>query len=283
MRLKKMLSLGLLCVGAACLGISSGEAAKDYDRVAVSDENYKRMFGDKALAIEKTDPEMAATMKRYLYGDNFEQSKALTDTERELVRIACLATIGVEDALKREAEGALNIGVKPLEIRETIYQVTPYIGFAKAVEALEAINEVFKKSGIKLPLENQSNVTEETRFDEGLKVQVGIFGDHITEMRKNAAPDAAHFNDDLAEFCFGDTYTRGTLDLKQREMITMAAIASLGGCEPQLKGHIAGNKSVGNTRAQVIGVLTAIHPYIGFPRTLNALACINEVMPPEKA
>ena len=96
-------------------------------------------------------------------------------------------------------------------------------------------------------------------------------------MRKNAAPDAAHFNDDLAEFCFGDTYTRGTLDLKQREMITMAAIASLGGCEPQLKGHIVGNKSVGNTRAQVIGVLTAIHPYIGFPRTLNALACINEV------
>ena len=278
MRLKKMLSLGLLCVGATCLGMSSSEAAvKDYDRVAVSDENYKRMFGNKALAIEKTDPEMAATMKRYLYGDNFEQSKALNDTERELVRIACLATIGVEDALEREVEGALKLGVKPLEIRETIYQVTPYIGFAKAVDALEIINDVFKDNGIKLPLENQSTVTEETRFDEGLKVQVGIFGDAINQMRKNAASDVAHFNDDLAEFCFGDTYTRGTLDLKQREMITMAAIASLGGCEPQLKGHIAGNKSVGNTRAQVIGVLTAIHPYIGFPRTLNALACINEV------
>ena len=277
MRLKRMLSMGLLCVGATCLGLSSDVAAKDYDRVEVSNKNYERMFGNKTLSIEKTDPEMAATMKRYLYGDNFEQSKALTDTERELVRIACLATLGVEDALEHEVEGALKIGVKPLEIRETIYQVTPYIGFAKAVESLEAINEVFKSNGIKLPLENQSNVTEETRFDEGLKVQIGIFGEHITEMRKNAAPDAAHFNDDLAEFCFGDTYTRGTLDLKQREMITMAAIASLGGCEPQLKGHIAGNKSVGNTRAQVIGVLTAIHPYIGFPRTLNALACINEV------
>lgn len=282
MRLKKMLSLGLLCIGTTCLGMTPGEAVKDYDRVTVSDENYKRMFGEKPLAIEKTDPEMAATMKRYIYGDNFEQSKALNDTERELVRIASLATVGVEDALEREVEGALNLGVKPLEIRETIYQVTPYIGFAKAVEALEAINEVFKDKGIKLPLENQSNVTEENRFDKGLEVQIDIFGDAIHQMRKNAAPDAAHFNDDLAEFCFGDTYTRGTLDLKQREMITMAAIASLGGCEPQLKGHIAGNKSVGNTRAQVIGVLTAIHPYIGFPRTLNALACINEIMPPEK-
>ena len=281
MRFKKMLSLSLLCIGATCLGMSSDAAAKDYDRVEVSNKNYERMFGDKTLSIEKTDPEMAETMKRYLYGDNMVQSKALNDTERELVRIASLATIGVENALKREVEGALNIGVKPLEIREVIYQVTPYIGFAKAIEALENVNEVFKKNGIKLPLENQSTVNEKTRFDKGLNVQVGIFGEHITQMRNNAAPDVAHFNDDLAEFCFGDTYTRGVLDLKQREMITMAAIASLGGCEPQLKGHIAGNKSVGNSRAQVIGVLTAIHPFIGFPRTLNALACINEVMPPQ--
>ena len=276
-----MLSMGLLCIGATCLGISSDVSAKDYDRVEVSDKNYKKMFGNKELSIEKTDPEMAATMKRYLYGDNVEQSKALTDTERELVRIASLATIGVEDALKREVDGALKLGVKPLEIRETIYQVTPYIGFAKAVEALDTINSVFKNNGIKLPLENQATVTEENRFEKGLEVQVGIFGERINEMRKNAAPDVAHFNDDLAEFCFGDTYTRGTLDLKMREMLTMAAIASLGGCEPQLKGHIAGNKNVGNTRAKVIGVLTAIHPYIGFPRTLNALACINEVMPIE--
>ena len=194
-----------------------------------------------------------------------------------------MATIGVKEALEREVEGALNIGVTPLEVRETIYQVTPYIGFAKAEDALESVNKVFKSKGIKLPLENQATVNEQTRFDKGLEVQIGIFGEHINEMRRNAAPDVAHFNDDLAEFCFGDTYTRGTLDLKQREMITMAAIASLGGCEPQLKGHIVGNRSVGNSRAKVIGVLTAIHPFIGFPRTLNALACINEVMPPELA
>ena len=279
MRWKKILSLGLLFMGASCFAANADAASKDYDRVETSNKNYKRMFGDKALSIEKTDPEMAATMKRYLFGDNVEQSKALTDTERELVRIASLATIGVEDALEREVEGALKIGVTPLEIRETIYQVTPYIGFAKAVDALETINEVFKENKIKLPLENQSTVDEKTRFDKGLEVQIGIFGEHINEMRRNATPDVAHFNDDLAEFCFGDTYTRGTLDLKMREMLTMAAIASLGGCEPQLKGHIAGNKSVGNSREKVIGVLTAIHPFIGFPRTLNALACINEVMP----
>ena len=279
MRFKKMLSLALLCIGATCLGMSSEAAAKDYDRVEISDKNIKRSFVGKEMNIYKTDPEMAATMKRYIYGDIAEQSRVLNDTERELVRIAAIATLGIKNSLQSKINVALNLGIKPLEIRETIYQITPYIGFAKAQEAIFAMNEVFVNRKIKLPLENQATVTEETRFDKGLEVQVGIFGEHITQMRENAAPDVAHFNDDLAEFCFGDTYTRGTLDLKMREMLTMAAIATLGGCEPQLKGHIAGNKSVGNTRAQVIGVLTAIHPYIGFPRTLNALACINEVMP----
>ena len=260
MRWKKMLSLGLLMIGASCFAVGSDVSAK---------------------SIEKTDPEMSAVLERYVYNDTVKQSKAISDTNRELVRIASIATIGSQNYLEIETDKALKLGVTPLEIREAIYQITPYIGFARSTDALETINKVFKAHGIKLPLENQGTVDDSNRFDKGLGVQIEIFGDHIREMRKNAPADAAHFNDDLAEFCFGDTYTRGTLDLKQREMLTMAAIASLGGCEPQLKGHIAGNKSVGNTRAEVIAVLTAINPFIGFPRTLNALACINEVMPPE--
>ena len=277
MKLNKILSLALLCVGASCFMASSDVSANN--RINSSNKNYESMFGKKLSSIEKTDPELFATFKRYVYGDIVEQSTILSDTERELVRIASIATIGSSNMLKHEVTGALNIGVKPLEIRETIYQITPYIGCAKAFDALEVITDVFKDKGIKTPLENQSTVTEETRFDKGLEVQIGIFGEHINQMRSNAPADAAHFNDDLAAFCFGDTYTRGTLDLQMRELLTFSAIASLGGCEPQLKGHIVGNKSVGNSREKIIGALTAINPFIGFPRTLNALACINEAFP----
>ena len=70
MRWKKMLSLALLCVGASCLTGVSDASAKDYDRVKLSDKNYERMFGNKSLPIDKTDPEMSATLKRYVYGDN---------------------------------------------------------------------------------------------------------------------------------------------------------------------------------------------------------------------
>ena len=74
-----------------------------------------------------------------------------------------------------------------------------------------------------------------------------------------------------------DFYTRGTLDLKMRELITFCAICCLGGCEPQAKSHAGANISVGNTREMLIDAVTQCLPFIGFPRTLNAISCINEV------
>lgn len=52
---------------------------------------------------------------------------------------------------------------------------------------------------------------------------------------------------------------------------------SLGGCEPQLKGHIQGNLNIGNDKDVLLSVITLLIPYIGYPRALNALRCINEV------
>lgn len=59
--------------------------------------------------------------------------------------------------------------------------------------------------------------------------------------------------------------------------LTFTAIISIGGCEPQAKGYVAGNLSVGNTKELLIQAVTTCLPYIGYPRTLNALACIEEV------
>jgi 4-carboxymuconolactone decarboxylase len=80
----------------------------------------------------------------------------------------------------------------------------------------------------------------------------------------------------LEGYCFGDFYTRDGLDDPQRELITFVFIATLGGCENQLRGHTQGNLSVGNTKEKLISAITVILPYIGFPRSLNALSIINE-------
>lgn len=275
MNWKKMLKLGTLCLGVAALGVG-GTPAEAADRVATSDANYKQLFGDTAMDEAKNDPELANTMKRFVYGEVAQDSN-LTLRQKQLVTIVVLATTQNEHLLAKNVEGSLNAGITPLEIRESLYQVAPYIGFGRVFDALEEANDVFKERGIKLPLPNQGTVTEADRFDKGLGVQTGIYGDSITQMRANAPKDERFVQDGLSDYCFGDTYTRGTLDLKDRELLTMSVLAALGGVEPQLKGHIVGNLKVGNDRQTMLSAIAQALPYIGFPRTLNAVRCIDEV------
>ncbi len=61
-----------------------------------------------------------------------------------------------------------------------------------------------------------------------------------------------------------------------RELLTFSMLAALGGCEPQLAGHVAGNLAVGNDRRVLVGTITQLLPFIGYPRTLNALRVVNE-------
>ena len=65
----------------------------------------------------------------------------------------------------------------------------------------------------------------------------------------------------------------------ERELITFTAIVTLGGCEPQAKAHAAANISVGNSRQDLLDALTIALPYIGYPRTLNGLSCVNAIAP----
>lgn len=67
--------------------------------------------------------------------------------------------------------------------------------------------------------------------------------------------------------------------MKTRELVIFSLLVSLGGCEPQVKGHIAGNVNLGNDKAVLLAVVTQLLPYIGYPRTLNAIGCLNEVLP----
>jgi hypothetical protein len=69
------------------------------------------------------------------------------------------------------------------------------------------------------------------------------------------------------------------VDIATRELLTFAMLVALGGCEPQVRGHVSANVKVGNDRARLIEVVTQLLPYIGYPRTLNGLRAIDEVAP----
>ena len=136
---------------------------------------------------------------------------------------------------------------------------------------LRAANEILAARGVSLPLEGQATTTLEDRLEKGAQAQAEIFGEHMLEARK-----AGHINRWLAANCFGDYYTRTGLDLKQREMVTFCYLAAQGGCEPQLTAHAKGNMNLGNDREFLTKVVSQCLPYIGYPRSLNAIACINK-------
>lgn len=248
------------------------------DRVEKSQEKFKQLFGEGITAAHATDPDFQDILNHFIFGEVFYQGN-LDDKMRELITLVVLATNQTLPQLNAHVHAALNVGLTSVEIKEAVYQCAPYIGFPKTLNAINEVNEVFKAKNIALPIESQKTVDEVNRFDKGLAVQVKIFGDVIKKMQESAPSNQKHIQEYLSTFCFGDLYTRGGLDLKTRELLTLCIITALGGAEGQVKAHVQGNKNVGNDKETLIAAITHCLPYMGFPRTLNALACVNEIIP----
>lgn len=247
-------------------------------RTELSKEKFEQLFGKHTGPLAETDPDLQEMLNRFIFGEVFYHG-SLSDKVRELITLVVLTTNQTMDQLKAHVFAALNVGVSPVEIKEAVYQCAPYLGFPKTLNAVQQVNEVFKSANIPLPVESQKRVTEESRFDDGLKVQKRIFGDIIERMHENAPANQKHIQNYLSAFCFGDIYTRDGLDLKTRELLTLCILSALGGCESQVKSHVNGNLNTGNDKNTLLEAITHCLPYMGFPRTLNALSCINEVIP----
>ncbi len=240
-------------------------------------ENLKKLFPEANLN-ENKDEELMEIISNFSL-DEAQEYDHLDEKTRQMVIIAATIATQTQKRYETFVKVALNIGITPIEIKEILYQAVPYVGILKVLDLLEPTNKIFEEREIKLPLEKQGTTTLENRFDKGLEVQKSIFGDVIDKNYENSPENQVHIQKFLSDNCFGDYYTRQGLDVKTRELITFSILISQGGCEPQVKGHIAGNVNVGNDKQTLINTVTALLPYIGYPRSLNAIACINEVIP----
>ena len=175
---------------------------------------------------------------------------------------------------------ALANGITPVQAREIVYQAVPYAGMGKVFDFIHATNDILSERGVQLPLDRQATTTPATRTQKGRAIQEQIVGaDRVERMYASAAGDELHVQQFLSANCFGDYYTRTGIDVPTRELLTFAMLVALGGCDPQVRGHAAANLNVGNDRQTLLSVLTALLPFIGYPRTLNALAAVNEAVP----
>ena len=235
----------------------------------------EKMFPGCPSPLLETDLEFIERFENFAF-DEVVNHDNLDDKTRFLAILAALLGCQGIDAFRALVPAALRFGVTPVEIKETVYQAVDYLGMGRVFPFLTAVNEALTAQGVELPLPGQAATTMETRLEAGVQAQVDIFGEGMRDFWKSGPEESRHINRWLAANCFGDYYTRGGLDYQQREMITFCFLAAQGGCEPQLVSHAGANLRLGNSKGFLIQVISQCLPYIGYPRSLNALRCVNE-------
>ncbi|PJM72610.1 carboxymuconolactone decarboxylase [Bifidobacterium primatium] len=242
-------------------------------------KKYDQLMNDKQ-PLGETDPEFVEMFSRFAYDEVVNDPGAahpdLDDRTRSMAILAALLGCQGLDEYRLMLPAALKAGVTPVEIKEIVYQATAYLGIGRVMGFLNATNDVFLEEKIPLPVEQQGTTGPGTRMEAGERAQIEIFGEHMRGFADAGPEETRHIHRWLVGNCFGDYYTRGGLDARRREIITLCFLAAQGGCESQLVAHAKGNMNVGNEKAFLIAVVSQTMPYIGYPRTLNALSCIDK-------
>lgn len=240
------------------------------------EKRVQRLFAGAGSTLGRTDPEFVEIIADFSQDETVKAS-ILTEKEQMLCILSVLLGCQGMGEFQNMLHAALNTGIDPVAIKEVIYQAAAYLGIGRIYDFLNAANQIMEQHGLKLPLAPQATTDENTRFEAGLDKQVALFGPDMAKRQTDDPVLRRNINRWLADNCFGDYYTRHGLNDQEREMITFCFLLAQGGCENQLRGHTAGNFGVGNDKEKLYSVVEQCMPYIGYPRSLNAMNIIDEV------
>lgn len=223
-------------------------------------------YGDEEKSLA---PEFTAFQEAFAL-DEVPAANGIAPRTRFLAVLAALLGCQGVDEYEAVLPHALD-ELNPVEVKEVLYQATAYLGIGRLRPFLAVTNRVLSDRGVVLPLKKQGTTTPDDRRERGTETQVELFGERMKEAWKGG--DVNRF---LASNCFGDYYTRGGLDLTDRELVTFCYLAAQGGCEPQATSHAMANMKRGNDKDMLTDVVSHLVPYIGYPRSLNAIGCITK-------
>lgn len=240
------------------------------------EKRVQKIFAEIESTLSKTDPEFMEIITNFSQDETVKVNN-LTEKEQVLCILSTLLGCQGMAEFQNMLHAALNMGIDPIAIKEVIYQSTAYLGIGRVYDFLTVTNQIMEQHEIKLPLSSQATTSEKTRFEDGLKKQVALFGPDMAKRQTEGPALRRNINRWLADNCFGDYYTRNGLNDQEREMITFCLLLAQGGCENQLRGHTAGNFGVGNDKEKLYSVVEQCMPYIGYPRSLNAMNIIDEI------
>lgn len=195
----------------------------------------------------------------------------MTDREKSIVIVSVFTAKGDMIELEKSVKLALEKGVTVNEIKESMIQLYAYCGFPRSLNALgilfNIINES-KKSGKILKIGRESTPVPKDRNSliYGTKIQTEIVGAEVKGGIYEFAPMIDIY---LKSHLFGDIFGQDVLDYKTREFITIGALASMEGVNPQLKAHIQIGKNTGITDEELIELVEVLRENIGDERAEN--------------
>ncbi|MFJ9844212.1 carboxymuconolactone decarboxylase family protein [Kitasatospora sp. NPDC101155] len=226
-------------------------------------------------------PDLARLTVEFGYGDVYARP-GLTLAQRQLINVAALTALGTAaPQLRFHIDGALNIGVEPAEIVETVLHVAVYTGIPAALNGMAVAKAAFEARPeldfTPARSDTDGAQTLRERHERGLAALKRVDGEAGERVVASLADIAPVLADYIVDFAFADVYSRPALDLKTRELATVAACTALGTAAPQLRVHLHGLLNVGGTREEAIEAIVQMAVYAGFPAALNGIAAAREV------
>ncbi len=191
----------------------------------------------------------------FFAGDKAMADVILNKKQENIVKISVYTTAGDMPKLKSALNKGLDDGLTVNEIKEILVQMYAYCGFPRSLNGISALMSVLeqrKDKNDKTGEEGKPLPANTDKFKYGDEVQVKLTGGHVKGPLFDFAPAADSF---LKEHLFADIFARGVLSYQEREMATIAALASMDNVEPQLNAHIQMGKNTGLSDTQIAEIL----------------------------
>lgn len=238
--------------------------------------------GEKVInGLKDISPDLGKFIIEFAFGDIYTR-KGLDLKSKEIAVVAALTAMGTaEPQLKVHINGALNTGSNINELKEVILQMSVYSGFPSAINSINSLKSVIderKKEGINDNIGKNATENINDRFKTGEKYLSKLDNTQVEKL-KNAYND---FSPELVkyvlEYGYGDIFSRDNLDIKHRQIATIAALTALGNAYSQLKFHINAGMNIGLTFENINEIMLLMTVYAGFPAGINGTNVLREVI-----
>lgn len=220
-------------------------------------------------AIKTAIPRLAEYSSNLLFGDVWERD-SLSARDKSLLTCAALTAVNRSEYLKFHANRALDNGLTPRELSEMVTHLSFYCGWPMATAAAFELAPIYEERGI--------SKTDVAALDiDLLELEPEAEASRLQVVATHVAPTSPELARDTNDVLFADLWRRPDLAPRDRSLITVAALITMG--QPEQMGfHVNRAMDNGLTEAQLGGALSHLAYYIGWPRAMSAVGATRTIL-----